>query len=157
MWSVCQCVLIKCLIGSALIDVNAFVILGRDTEKPASTRSLPSAPVKTAILPPEPSSTEILRRMGWMVIFAFAAALTIVGTIPCSFANSGRRASSVAPAETPAIARRRRRENLAGSNSCMIFLLPESSPCCICSSTLSAISVRSSRFTKLLVLSIQVL
>ncbi len=83
--------------------------------EPGINQKLPSRPLKTARLPPEPSTTEMLRRMARTLIFAFAAALTIVGTIPSSFAKSGRRTSTVAPVETPASARRRRREILVDS------------------------------------------
>jgi hypothetical protein len=46
----------------------------------------------------------------------------MVGTMPSSFAKSERRASSVAPAEMPAIAKRRRREIVVGSTSFMTCL-----------------------------------
>src|SRR5215469_1508445 len=54
-WSKCQCVLIRCLIGSRLRLLAASKIRERETVIPASMNTLPSAPVKTAILPPEPS------------------------------------------------------------------------------------------------------
>jgi hypothetical protein len=51
-WSKCQCVLIRCFMGSALIDASASAIFGRAPAKPASMSSLPSRPERTAIFPP---------------------------------------------------------------------------------------------------------
>ena len=42
--------------------------LGRETPMPASTSSLPSGPVRTAMFPPEPSSTLTLSRSLWVTI-----------------------------------------------------------------------------------------
>src|SRR5262245_16485908 len=72
-WSKCQWVLISCLIGSLLRPARASTIRGRETVMPASTRSLPSGPVRTATLPPEPSSTLTLPRNLWTLIGALAA------------------------------------------------------------------------------------
>src|SRR5215469_2300394 len=63
-WSTCQCVLISCVIGSALRLLRASTIRAFDTENPESIRSLPSLPVRTAIFPPEPSRTLIPARRG---------------------------------------------------------------------------------------------
>src|SRR5262249_22173905 len=66
---------------------RAGAIHGLETVNPASMRSLPSLPVRTAIFPPEPSRTLILRRSGLTSIFAWDAARIIVGTIPVSMAS----------------------------------------------------------------------
>src|SRR5258707_10203088 len=103
--STCQWVLIRLLIGSEFMEARAAEILGRETVKPASMRSLPSRPVRTAILPPEPSRTLILRRNGWISILATAAPFTIVGTMPVSSPSSPREVNRAA-AEMPVAALR---------------------------------------------------
>src|ERR1700758_818152 len=54
--------------GSAPRSARALVIWGRDAPMPPSMSTLPSGPVRTAMLPPEPSRTLILSRSLWVVI-----------------------------------------------------------------------------------------
>jgi hypothetical protein len=61
-WSKCQWVSIRCLIGSRLRPLAASRIRGRDAVIPASMKTLPSLPVRTAMLPPEPSKMLTLPR-----------------------------------------------------------------------------------------------
>src|SRR5262245_21483555 len=80
-WSKCQWVLIKCVTGSELRLARACAIRGREAVIPASTSSLPSLRVSTAILPPEPLSTLTLPRSLWTLIGAVAASARIKSTI----------------------------------------------------------------------------
>src|SRR5450432_1433984 len=57
---------------------------------PASIKSLPSEPVSTAMLPPEPSRTLILLRSRWVVIGDVAAESLIRLTSPRASANAWR-------------------------------------------------------------------
>jgi hypothetical protein len=56
--------------------------LGRETRIPASIRTLPSGPVSTAMLPPEPSSTVMLFRSLCVTIGDTAALSLIRLTMP---------------------------------------------------------------------------
>jgi hypothetical protein len=94
------------------MEIKAADIFGFETEKPASIRSRPSFPVKTAMLPPEPSSTLTFRRSGWTSMFEVAAAWIIVGTIPASAANRRRGPSKAAVADRPAASIKRRRDKV---------------------------------------------
>src|SRR4029079_10324006 len=70
---------------------------------PASTRSFPSEPVSTAMLPPDPSSTLTFPRSLCTAIFAFAASLRTISTIPLASAKTSRGVSQapVAAAVAP--------------------------------------------------------
>jgi hypothetical protein len=87
-------------VGSA----SALVIWGRDTPMPASMSTLPSGPVRTAMLPPEPSSTLTLLRSLCVTIGATAALSLIRLTRPRASAKASRGvshplvAAKVAPA-----------------------------------------------------------
>src|SRR5215469_6437012 len=100
--------------GSEPRLLRASVIRGCDTVNPESIRSLPSLPVRTAIFPPEPSSTLILRRSVCVSIFAFAAESIIVWTMPFFCAETKRGAKTTAAALRLAKAMKRRRDNCDG-------------------------------------------
>ena len=87
-WSKCQWVLIRCLIGSRLRLLTASRMRGRVTVMPASMNSLPSPPVRTAILPPEPSRMLTLPRRLWTVTGVFAAESRIRSTMLRASANA---------------------------------------------------------------------
>ena len=57
---------------------------------PASTSTLPSGPVRTAMFPPEPSSTLILLRSLWVTIGETAALSLMRLTRPRASANAAR-------------------------------------------------------------------
>src|SRR5262245_59852202 len=109
-WSKCQCVLIKCLIGSELIDASADVIFGRAPAKPASISSLPSRPVRTAIFPPAPIRTLMLPRSFWTVTLLAAAVLRAVCTSPSFWAKTCHGAIKATENGEFAEARKLRRE-----------------------------------------------
>src|SRR5262245_63046965 len=73
----CQWVLIRCVTGSGPRLERALVSCGRDTAIPPSTSTFPSGPVRTAILPPEPSSTLTFPRNLYTVT-GEAAALSLM-------------------------------------------------------------------------------
>src|SRR5215469_13050136 len=73
--SKCQCVLIKCLIGSKLIDASADVILGRAPANPASMSSFPARPGRTTIFPPAPMRTLTLPRSLYTLTVAAPAVI----------------------------------------------------------------------------------
>ena len=78
---------------------QSFYYARREAVMPASTRSLPSRPVSTAIFPPEPSSTLTLPRSFWTLILAMAAARRMTTTGLSTSANSRRGIN-----QTPAVA-----------------------------------------------------
>src|SRR5258706_12681606 len=89
-WSKCQCVLTRWVTGSAPRTSSAVASWGRDTPIPASINTFPSDPVRTAILPPEPSSTLILFR-SLSVAMGDAAALSLIRlTRPRASAKASR-------------------------------------------------------------------
>src|SRR5271165_3405168 len=89
-WSKCQWVLIRCVIGSPPRSARALVIWGRETEMPASISTLPSLPVSTATVPPEPSSALMLPRSLRVTIGDVAALSLIRLTMPRASAKAWR-------------------------------------------------------------------
>jgi hypothetical protein len=67
--------------GIAAEAVGASRIRGRVPVIPASINTLPSAPVRTAILPPEPSRMLTLPRSLWTLMRALAASSRNASTI----------------------------------------------------------------------------
>src|SRR6516225_11435116 len=67
---------------------RALVSCGRDTPIPPSTSAFPSGPVRTAILPPEPSSTLTLPRNLYTVTGEDAALFLIRVTSPRASAKA---------------------------------------------------------------------
>src|SRR5215472_17027483 len=74
--------------GASLSSERALVSCGRDTLMPASTSNFPSEPVRTAILPPEPSGTVTFPRNLYAVT-GDAAALSLI-RVTSPNANSAR-------------------------------------------------------------------
>ena len=66
------------------------VICGRETPMPASISTLPSGPVSTAMVPPEPSSTLMLLRSLCVTIGEVAALSLIRLTMPRASAKAWR-------------------------------------------------------------------
>src|SRR6516162_1678108 len=118
-WSKCQCVLIKRLIGSELIDARAAVTFGRAPAKPASIISLPSGPGRTAIFPPAPKRTLMLPRNFWAVTVAAAAVFRAVCTSPSFWAKS-RRGAIKATVEVAIVDARKLRREIRTSNVVVI-------------------------------------
>src|SRR6516165_12832771 len=87
-WSKCQWVLIKCVTGSPPRPDRVLVSWGRDTPIPPSMSTFPSGPVRTAILPPEPSSTLTLPRNLYTVTGEDAALFLIRVTSPRASAKA---------------------------------------------------------------------
>ena len=80
---------------------TVLVSCGRDTLIPASTSTFPSGPVRTAILPPEPSSTLTFPRSLYEVIGEDAALSLMSVTSPRASAKACR-ALSQPPVDTNA-------------------------------------------------------
>ena len=89
-WSKCQWVLIRWVMVRAPRVGERLGDLARDTPMPASTSTLPSGPVSTAMFPPEPSSTLMLLRSLWVTIGETAALSLIRLTMPRASANASR-------------------------------------------------------------------
>ena len=139
-WSKCQCVLIRCVMGSAPRSASALVICGRDTPMPASISTLPSGPVRTATLPPDPSSTLILLRSLWVTIGETAALSLMRLTRPRASANAARGVSHApvaAKAAPPTQQRQKPRRDIAENASL--------SSCPPCGSLRAALERRSHR------------
>ena len=84
--------------GSAPRAARALVSCGCDTPIPASTRTLPSEPVDTAMFPPEPSSTQMLF-LSLCVTMGDTAALSLIRlTMPRASAHACRGVSHPAVA-----------------------------------------------------------
>src|SRR5580704_3792794 len=101
--------------GSALMLVRAAATFGREVMISPSTSSFPSGPLRTAIFPPAPKRTLILRRSACTVTFADAASLNAFGTRSSSSANSSPGARQAAATARPLEARNRRRESSAAA------------------------------------------
>src|SRR6516165_8661234 len=89
-WSKCQWVLIRCVTGSPPRPDRVLASCGRDTPIPPSISTFPSGPVRTAILPPEPSSTLTFPRNLYAVTGEDAALSLISVTSPRASAKAWR-------------------------------------------------------------------
>jgi hypothetical protein len=115
-WSKCQCVLTRWVIGSAPRSVSDLIICGRETAMPASISTLPSGPDSTATVPPDPSNTVILLRSLCVTIGDTAALSLMRLTMPRASANTSRGvshppAAALAPAPMQQRQTRRREIN----------------------------------------------
>src|SRR3974390_1740130 len=88
---------------------------------PASISTLPSGPVSTAILPPEPSNALTLLRSLWVVIGDIEALSLIRLTRPRASANASRGVSHPAPA-VEATAPKQHRQKPRRDNSSFLAL-----------------------------------
>src|SRR5262249_11410493 len=96
--------------GSLPSSERALVSCGRDTLIPASTRNFPSGPLRTAILPPEPSSTVRFPRNLYAVTGEDAALSLIRVTNPRASAKAWRGVSQppVAAKAAPVVQQRQK-------------------------------------------------
>src|SRR6516165_4384776 len=126
-WSKCQWVLIKCVTGSPPRPDRVLVSCGRDTPIPASMSTFPSGPVRTAILPPEPSSTLTFPRNLYAVTGEEAALSLIRVTSPRASAKAWRGVSQPSVVAKPALViqqrQKWRRESRCFCRKPMAFLL----------------------------------
>src|SRR5262249_40082495 len=127
-WSKCQWVLIRCLIGSRLRLLAASRIRGRDAVIPASMKTLPSAPVSTAMFPPDPSRTLTSRRSLCTLIEALVASSRIKSTMLLALAKTSRGLKQRPPA-AKAAERRQHRQKLRRETKRCCAMLTSSSPC----------------------------
>src|ERR1700748_2817982 len=100
----------RCLIGSALRLLSASPTRALEAVIPASTRSFPSGPVRTAILPPDPSSTLTPPRSLCIVILAVTASARIISTMFFATAYALRGVSHPLPAAKDADATQQRQK-----------------------------------------------
>jgi hypothetical protein len=122
-WSKCQCVLMSVVIGSGLSSTSAFINCGRDTPMPASTITLPSGPVRTAIFPPEPSSALMLLRSLCTAMGEVAALSLIRLTRPRASAKAWRGLSPLVAAKPPEATQQRQKARLDKPEECVAFIL----------------------------------
>src|SRR6202020_2305790 len=122
-WSKCQCVLMRVATGSGLRSVSAFINCGRDTPIPASTSTLPSGPVRTAMFPPEPSSALIVLRSLCTAIGEVAALSLIRLTRPRASAKAWRGLSPPVAAKPPEARQQRQKARLEKPEDCVAFIL----------------------------------
>ena len=121
-WSKCQCVLMSVVIGSELRSASALVNCGRDTRMPASTSTLPSGPVRTAMFPPEPSSALMLLRSLCTAIGEVAALSLIRLTRPRASAKACRGLSPVVAAKPPEARQQRQKARLDRPEECALVI-----------------------------------
>src|SRR5271154_2015345 len=96
--------------GSPLMPATTFETFDSAVTISASISSFPSGPVRTAMFPPAPSSTVMLRRSFCTVIGATVASLNAFCTSESSCANNPLASTQPAATAMPDAARNRRRE-----------------------------------------------
>src|SRR5215475_12873979 len=96
--------------GSRLNPLAASRMRGRDAVIPASMKTLPSAPVMTAILPPDPSRMLTLSLSLWTLIGALAASSRIRSTMLRASAKACR-GESQPPVAATVVAATQHRQN----------------------------------------------
>src|SRR5262249_7563684 len=116
-WSKCQWVLMRCLIASRLRLLAASSSRGRDAVIPASMKTLPSAPVSTAMFPPDPSKMLTSRRSLCTLIGALAASSRIESTMLRASAKASRGVSQ-RPVAVKLAEPRQHRQNARRERKC---------------------------------------